>query len=168
MFNFMPTANVNPDTGIRYGVISGHSLDQDVLNELHDKADSVIFDYYRFEEMKRFANEHDFEYDKETTADSLFDTLMDKFGDDFDSFIYAVDENFESGEQSAEFEYEGTGVVFSWLGGAPLIFITESKVTNTANLCSPCVPNAGNLDSKDPDGYECYDAPANWYPAQDD
>lgn len=31
MFNFMPTANINSETGIRFGAISGHSLDHDVL-----------------------------------------------------------------------------------------------------------------------------------------
>ena len=74
-----------------------------------------------------------------------------------------MDENFEDDEPQAEFEHEGIKVVFCWLGGAPLVIVVESPYIAIAGLCSPCVPNAGNLDDKDPDGEECYDVPADWY-----
>ena len=163
MFNFMPTANIHPVTGIRYGAINGNSLDPDVLYELHDKASEIVFNAYRLDEMKRFANERDHDYADDIQADDLFNSLTDAFGEEFDDFIYAVDENYEYDEPQAEFEHEGIKVVFSYLGGAPLVIVTESPCIAIAELCSPCVPNAGNLDSKDPDGEECYDVPVDWY-----
>ena len=163
MFNFMPTANINRETGIHFGAISGNSLDLDVLCDLQEKASEIVFDAYRLDEMKRFANEHDHDYAVDIQADDLFNSLMDAFGEEFDDFIYSIDENFEDDEPQAEFEHEGIKVVFSYLGGAPLVIVTESPYIAIAGLCSPCVPNAGNLDDKDPDGEECYDVPADWY-----
>ena len=163
MFNFMPTANINRETGIHFGAISGNSLDLDVLCDLQEKASEIVFDAYRLDEMKRFANEHDHDYAVDIQADDLFNSLMDAFGEEFDDFIYSIDENFEDDEPQAEFEHEGIKVVFCWLGGAPLVIVAESPYIAIADLCSPCVPNAGNLDSKDPDGEECYDVPVDWY-----
>lgn len=39
---------------------------------------------------------------------------------------------------------------------------TKQHFEFIADLCSPCVPNAGSLDSVNPNGYECYDVPADW------
>ena len=168
MFNFMPTANIHPLTGIRYGAINGNSLDPDVLCALYDRASEVVFNAYRLDEMKKFANEQDYDYITDIQADDLFNSLTDAFGYQFESFIYSIDENYEYQEPQAEFEYEGIKVVFSYLGGAPLVIVTESPYIAIANLCSPCVPNAGNLDNKDPDGEECYDVPAEWYRSKED
>jgi hypothetical protein len=61
------------------------------------------------------------------------------------------------------FEYEGVTVSVTTLGGAPLVFIMESPVIVKARPCSPCVPNAGDLDNLDPDyGIECYGLPEDW------
>ena len=168
MFNFMPTANIHPLTGIRYGAINGNSLDPDVLCVLYDRASEVVFNAYRLDEMKKFANEQDYDYITDIQADDLFNSLTDAFGYQFESFIYSIDENFEHDEPQAEFEYEGIKVVFSYLGGAPLVMVTESPYIAIANLCSPCLPNAGDLDSKNPDGEECYDVPVEWYRSKED
>ena len=162
------TANINPTTGVRYGVISGNTLDQDVLCALHDKAYEINIASARAEVITEFANSKDFDYPKDTTADDLYDLLMDEFGDEFDAAIQQFDDFGECPEVSAEFVYDGVSVVFSWLGGAPIIFVTESPYKINADLCSPCVPNAGNLDSKNIDGYECYDVPESWYPEKDE
>ena len=168
MFNFMPTANIHPLTGIRYGAINGNSLDPDVLCALYDRASEIVFNAYRLDEMKKFANEQDYDYIADIQADDLFNSLTDAFGYQFESFICSIDENYEYQEPQAEFEYEGINVVFSYLGGAPLVIVTESPYIAIANLCSPCLPNAGDLDSKNPDGEECYDVPAEWYRSKED
>jgi hypothetical protein len=41
-----------------------------------------------------------------------------------------------------EFTYE-----LSYLGGAPLIWVTKSPFVTYCRTCSPCVPNAGDLDN---------------------
>ena len=163
MFTLNNNVNVNPETGIRYGVISGNSLDHEVLNGLHDEADYIVFSQYRFDAIKRFANDHEFDYLADVSFDELDEKLQNEYDDEYSEFVEDVTNEYESVEPVASFEYEGVEVVFEWLGGAPLVYITKSDVTTHANLCSPCVPNAGNLDSKDPDGYECYDAPTDWY-----
>jgi hypothetical protein len=56
-------------------------------------------------------------------------------------------------------DYDGSDHVFSWtdptkrfsyqvssLGGAPLIWVFKSPYVTPCRQCSPCVPNAGNLD----------------------
>ena len=45
MFNLMPKANIHPETGIRYGVISGHSLDPDGV-ECYTVPESWLVSFY--------------------------------------------------------------------------------------------------------------------------
>lgn len=161
------TANINPTTGIRYGVINGNSLDQDVLAELHDKAVNVVDGYQRIEFIKQYANAKDIDLDGVAEAD--YDShLIDEIGEEFENALAEYDDDYYcDGEPNAEIEHDGCKVVYSFLGGAPLVTVMESPIIVRAALCSPCVPNAGNLDDKDPDGYECYDVPTDWYPEQD-
>ena len=70
---------------------------------------------------------------------------------------------YSAEEECYEAEVDGMKLGLSWLGGAPFVWVYESPHTTHARECSPCVPHAGDLDSKDPGGFECYDLPVDWY-----
>lgn len=82
-------------------------------------------------------------------GDSLtIQQLIDKCeANDIDPDLDYFAENFDCYEPSGTVEYDGLIVTFDWLGGCPLIIINESPFVASAVPCSPCVPNAGDLDN---------------------
>ncbi len=69
-------------------------------------------------------------------------------------------EDYENDEPSIEGLMDGVSYGTSWLGGALNFFIFESPVIVKRALCSPCVPNAGDLGN--PGDFECYGVPEDW------
>lgn len=197
-------SNTNPVTGIRYGVISMHSIDGDVANDLwygpgatdlsyqaayeEAKADAETLYDRHMEEAEIAASEtdhnmsdaereafiedwferNDIEFDKEVFVDSILERHSD---------MCCID------EPNIEGVYDGVHYLISWLGGAPLLRITQGPLAVADRLCSPCVPNAADLDggyalasevidSLDGNkqtlsavleaGFQCYGVPRDW------
>ena len=132
--------NINPQTGIRYGVVALHSLAEWVYDEF----------FYHGRNITQEAIE------QEAIATGDLDPEDEQAVQDFWDG-YAVE------EEEFELERDGLKLLLSYLGGAPLVWVCESPVTTHARPCSPCVPGAGNLDSLDPDGVECYTLPSEWF-----
>lgn len=140
--------NTNPETGIRYGIIAANSLDpewvwdiqnhgkdiyyEDALNEVESGIRSVCADYM--------------------TPSDIQD-LVDQA---------RANVSVDSDEPVHEFNLDGVKGQTTWMGGALMVWVFESPFQEACDLCSPCVPNCGNLDSRNPDGYQCYDVPNDW------
>ena len=131
--------NMNPKTKIRYGVISGNSINGDVLNEIYMKASETFTGMVCADFIERYGD-HD-EWDEQTQ-------------EEFDAEI-------EPDCINANFEYEGVKGQYSNSNGN-IIMIFDSPVTENCLLCSPCYPNAGDLESPDEDGHETYTIPNDW------
>lgn len=159
MFNFTPKANIHPETGIHYGAISGHSLDHDVLDAIQAKVFGLEYQAAYKEHLKQLLQEYAISFPDDLTIQQLIDKCE---ANDIDPDLDYFAENFDCWEPSGTVKHEGLTVTFDWLGGAPLIIVNESPFVTFANPCSPCVPNAGDLDNLDPDGVECYTVPENW------
>jgi len=71
-------------------------------------------------------------------------------------------DSFYDDEPVHEFQRDGVRGQTTWLGGALLVFIFHSPFTGQFDRCSPCVPNACDLDHFNPDGYVGYDVPPTW------
>lgn len=145
------SANVNPETGIRYGIISAISLDPEIVNQIQCEGRDV-----RWEDAKR---------DLEDTIRSACEGLMSKH--DVDAVVdEALDrmngDQWVDDEPIHEFRIDGVMGQTTWLGGALLVWVFKSTDVGRFELCSPCVPNACSLDSPYPGGYEGYDVPGNW------
>lgn len=153
------TPNVNPDTGIRYGVMSLRNLDPDTVDWLwsdgHNVSEEEALEELRAEIAKDVENERDDRGDDPLSEEDMEVEIERRFE--------AVAQDLQIEEPYIEGECEGVKYGISWLGGAPLLWVYWSPFTTHARLCSPCVPNAGDLDSLDPEnGFECYDVPADW------
>jgi hypothetical protein len=153
------TANINSTTGIAYGYIAASALDSDLVNDLMDNGT----DTYAEEAYKEW---------RATTADMLLDTdesiesLEDAMAE-ADNLSHEFWDSYESYEPAVEGEYKGVKYCSSWLGGALNFFIFESPVITTkAREASPCVPNAGILDTLD-GNIQAYDVPADWRVIED-
>jgi hypothetical protein len=178
--------NYNPETGIRYGTIYLSHLDSDVANDLWMNGENVSETQAYAElksEIERDADGIEEEVaiaiaesdhallSSERFVDNEIEAAYLRLGyDDRDDYIDTrlerESENIQIDEPIIEGTCEGVRYAISHLGGAPLLWVFESPIISTARLCSPCVPNAGDLDSLDDDGYECYGIPSTWRRAE--
>lgn len=133
-------ANTNPETGIRYGVVSMNSLESWVWEEFYTQG----IDESYAKAMREWQEEHP-EAEKHEE--------------------YTYGECLEIEESEWSLETDDMKLRISWLGGAPLLWVLESPHRAAVSLCSPCVPNAGDLNNKVPlgTGFACYDVPTDWY-----
>lgn len=157
----MSEPNVNVKTGIRFGAIAGDSLDPELLDALYLKVSAKVYDALRS--------------DREKELRQYIQAECSYLADDNEALIEVVERELEfeseagefgSDEPSAEIEHDGVQLQFGYLGGAVLILVLQSPVVaHVRSLCSPSVPNAGDLDSGAPlldDGYTCYGVPESW------
>jgi hypothetical protein len=167
------TTNVNPESGIRYGVISANNvpwLEEKIFNngesisyreavkELRSRIERFIdepeslreillHDYYlttySVDDVLQLIAEYDQDEYTEETIDGVMDLILEEINLEFD-------------EEIREYHTDEEHYIMDWLGGAQMIWALKSPVLTKVNLCSPCVPNAGNLEDPNEEGYECY------------
>lgn len=147
--------NINPDTGVRYGVISTRNIDQDVLDTIFQNGTDLSYAEAE-EEIRR-----DVEADVRAGKDILLDDVdmevqsrMEHYQCEEPVVRYVLTD--DAGQPTLEVLTDPT------MGGAQLLWVFKSPYRTKARLCSPCIPNAGDLDNLDPDGEECYDVPPDW------
>ena len=127
--------NVNPETGIRYGIISAQSLHPDVIYDLQCVGKDLHYEEFCEDLKRQFPDEDEYEEQLENI-------------------------DFQDEEPVHEFQRDGVRGQTTWLGGAMLVWVFHSPHIANVSLCSPCVPNCGDLDSTG--DYECYDVPPTW------
>lgn len=135
--------NTNTKTGLPFGVISGKSLDIEILEDILYAADIVAFERAREEFALELA-------EKVGPNSAEYDAELEKFG-----------ECWSCDEPEADIEVWGYHLHVSFLGGAPIIFSYDGPTQKVAAYCSPCVPGAADLDSG-VGTIECHGIPATW------
>jgi hypothetical protein len=140
------TVNIDPETGIAYGVISGNRV-PDLVDEIMRCGTSLTQEAYEQEVRKSL-----------TSALDEF-THGDHAGQIVEGILSDVLSQLEP--QFDEEEWTWTDGDMTYLlghfGGAPLLWVTKSPYLTYAPACSPCVPNAGDLDlASGNDGVKCY------------
>jgi hypothetical protein len=188
MFFGSAIANVNPETGIRYGVthkIPSWVFDDAMSWECPDEVDALA-EYARDLLVKKAENGEigpddidgftpDKEEDNRETLADYIRGLDSKASSDLLAMVDGDAWNeypgfwgsFDFSESARLGESDGIKMMLGGLGGAPLLWILDSPYLDTVRLCSPCVPNAGDLDSPDGNGYQCYAPCPDWYGEED-
>lgn len=137
--------NINPQTGIRYGVISQHSVTQ-------AWCDSAEPDYGKPQEVECPSCGKEYglgdQYD-------WGDTFECECGESFEIELFDMAEPIG-------WYYEGDGYKLEDCLDAD-IFVLDSPFYTFAQFCSPCVPGAGNLDHPCEDGAKCYCLGHDWF-----
>ena len=105
--------NVNPETGIRYGVASLNNLAEWVFDEFFHDGTNVSYEA-ALEEFK-----------KETLAYKM--SVSDEDIQEFNDSYYGEEENYE-------LEKDGMKLGLSYLGGAPMVWVFESPHTTRARM----------------------------------
>lgn len=189
------TSNCNTTTGIRFGYISGNSLDPATVEILMygDQAKDVSYANAYAEAKAEAETSWASIVEEAGIAASEVDAGMnDKDRESFiakwieehhtgcadmeefvDIELQAFSDQSQIDEPYIEGDFEGVKYGTSWLGGALNFFIFEGPVGYVERLCSPCVPNAGDLDSgfllrdefndeQHGTDNECYVVPRDW------
>jgi hypothetical protein len=98
------------------------------------------------------------------------DEYMSQFeGDEIDTDKIEEEfyDSYEGWEEEYSLEKDGMKLQLGYLGGAALVWVLESPHTTYSRPCSPCVPNAGDLDSLSDTGIECYTLPPEWFATEE-
>lgn len=163
------TANVNPETGIPYGVVNGNTVPY-LLDDVTTSGDDLTFAAFKSELRDKIAAAlatviDTFEPEKiveGVDCDEIVESLLDS----------GLNDRLEFDECEYSYESDGTKYRLGWLGGAPLIWVLDSQHVTFAPVCSPCVPNAGDLDNMTADGETggilCYCCPPDDFKSDDE
>lgn len=185
--------NIHPLTGVRYGVIACASLDPDLVQDLCYGPEARDLSYEHESRLLQIEVEREADMIEEDCVNASVENLLHVGAEDTliasayerrgypdrESFI---DGEFEKRAQDIHIEepviggvYEGVTYQIGWLGGAQLLWVLQGPVGWADRLCSPCVPNAADLDSgitwqpelpagcqPDRDAFACYVVPKSW------
>lgn len=139
--------NIHPDSGVAFGYIGASALAPEISDAL----------YYEGVDLTRQDA-----LDEYLTIERRAEEEEGRFSFDEDFHTRLFDNQWDCDEPIIEGERDGVHYRTSWLGGALHFFILESPhITHLARRASPCVPNAGVLDTLD-GNVTAYDVPPEW------
>jgi len=137
----MGRTNLEQKAGIRYGVISLHSISPDCWDSLELERDS-------------------------TACPFCGDAVKKSRSKKWDWFCPACREHFfwenvSLDDPDAPFTYRGDG--YRLEGKGTNVFVTKSAFVTTCGYCSPCAPGAGDLDDPHPEGVKTFCLGHEWF-----
>ena len=109
--------NINPKTGIRYGIIAANEIDSDFLS--------------------------DFTY---VYQDIFCSNCGEKLSDIYCPECGTENIEYQE-QEPISFEYMGVGIIASWDTNSNYVTVFKSRSIFKRALCSPCYPNAGDLST---------------------
>lgn len=159
------TANINPETGIPYGTIYLSRLADWVFNEFFYNGENLTYKAA----WEEFLSEKESDFLNLQEEGSEEAEGCDTFADWKDENINDWEEEFNNLYMAEEEEYfletDGMELLLTYLGGAGLVYVLKSPHTTQCGQCSPCVPNAGNLESEG--STLAYALPRDWFADSD-
>lgn len=180
--------NMDLETGIHYGVISYNSIMPEALDGVYQRGENLTY-HAAVEEARenlRAALLSLRDGDERPINDLLSDIVVTRKVNDYRRAIIAeVDfdvngsgeivesdlnaawdvieqewnDRYEENEDTYRLEEDGYILETSSLG----LYVIKSPYWTKARLCSPCAPNAGDLDIPDEDGVKTYCLGAGWF-----
>lgn len=147
------TVNRDEETGIRYGMICQHSIEQEAINAIYENGEDL-----GFAEMQQQA--------KDELARAIASAL-EPYGEVSDPDELAA----EIIDNSVEWGDAQEAGPFAWLEDGYSVqttsdnnlWVFKSPYYTYAQFCSPCVPGAGNLDTFCADGPRTYCLGHDWF-----
>lgn len=146
--------NFDKVTGIHYGVVNANKLNPEKLEEI----------------IQRGKTGRDVE--NEETLDEVRGLLEDLLSPNrLEDAMACIEELLgeeDINNDGATYSFEGIdGVSGHYDTNNNIVMIYKSDYFTMCRLCSPCYPNAGDLDSFDTLGFDTYSPPLDWWDAED-
>lgn len=140
--------NVNPETGVRYGAVSARLLYDEVIETIQNDGT----------DLTRAAEAAALRAEIQTKRPYIGETEL------ANEVYFALEGECYDQPEHRYTRPDGLDVLTMWLGGAMHVMVLRSPHFTATNLCSPCMPGAGNLDEAPVNGgHRCYDVPPDWY-----
>lgn len=133
-------SNFDEKTGIRYGVISPHSINQDALNDIYQDGTDPQYEEGK-ENFESGLKETIREYCDNNANLDIADNDID-----IDSIMEQWNDNYQS-DGSGIMDYSDNEYDLHVSGDNFGIFVMASPYYTYCRDCSPCAPGAGSLDS---------------------
>ena len=124
--------NIDPETGIRYGIHNVNTLSHDVVYD---------FNHYIYSGCPFCGHDLDMTAEKCRCGEYIEDMELEIVAAIYKKDGYHIQHTYED----------------NW------VWVFKSPYTTTCRLCSPCAPNAGDLDSPDESGVETYCLDASFF-----
>lgn len=150
------TVNRDAETGIRYGMISQHSVMPEALDDVYTHGDDL--GYLESREKMKAAIVAAIESAIADYAEIDHDEACRMAGEIADSDLVIMHDCDESGPfaySEGELNIQTTSACDLWVFKSP--YFTH------AQFCSPCVPGAGNLDTYCASGPKTYCLGHDWF-----
>jgi hypothetical protein len=128
-------ANFNEELGIRYGVISPHSISSWSLDEIYQNGTDPIYEELKndlIDPIRKHLNNFGFSVGQ---IDEVIDPLIDNFNESYESDGSGIMDYSDK-----EYDLHVSGDNFG-------IFVMKSPYYTWCKPCSPCAPGAGDLDN---------------------
>lgn len=129
--------NYDEKTGIRYGVISPHTISQYALDDIYSSGTDPYYESGKTElmdDLKSFCESHNLNYER-MYRDDVFQPFIDEYTED-----YPGNEDGTMDYSDKEYDLHVSGDNFG-------IFVMKSPYYTMCRGCSPCAPGAGDLNS---------------------
>ena len=162
----MGLANVDHETGIRYGVISQNSINPEALADMEPVYPEIEHDCCEIKETV---------YNTWMILKNGFQTgaTKDASGAGNDTYPTHAEALADipycsCGDLNEPYGYEYTQDGYALSSGTDGfgIFVTKSPYFTLAKFCSPCAPGAGSLDSPSDGGVKTYCLGADWFDSE--
>lgn len=145
-------ANVDPDNGIRYGVINASSLPAWFWDTV--QSEGADLDYEDAvsavkDEIKSALRSALSDYAATADCDDLAQTVLD-----------SIEIDCESTGDCTRYRYNKDGLIFETTSDGS-IFVIKSPYYALCSYCSPCAPGAGWLESEG--SVKAYCLPTDWF-----
>jgi hypothetical protein len=128
-------SNFNETVGIRYGVISPHSISSWSLDEIYQNGTDPIYEELKndlIDPIRKHLNNFGFSVGQ---IDEVLDPLIDNFNESYESDGSGIMDYSDK-----EYDLHVSGDNFG-------IFVMRSPYYTWCKPCSPCAPGAGDLDN---------------------
>jgi len=141
--------NYDEETGIRYGIISPHSISGFALDDVYSNGIDPIYEAGKTELLKdieAFCEDHNISFE-DIDTDSFIDAYSNGYG--------------ECGD--GQCDYSDNDYTLHVSGDNFGIYVIKSPYYTFCRGCSPCAPGAGDLDNPSDDGEKTYCLDKSWF-----
>ncbi len=161
-------ANIDHQTGIRYGVISSHSVNPDALDDIHQNGDNLSYkvavDDAKSTIIAALRKPLDYlgvlPYDYRGTGSPKANAYLAEVANSvWQSIEQDWNDQYQEDNDTYRYERDGYVIETSSLG----LYIIKSPYYTFAAFCSPCCPGAGDLDTPRDGGVKTYCLGPDWF-----
>jgi hypothetical protein len=159
------TVNRDPETGIRYGIISCNSVSPESMDDIYTHGQDLDYEEHveKVKSSLRTAlSDYFSDYKWKDKTESKLDAATREA---FDAIAERLGDNYESTGDCTRMRYEQDGYILQ-IDSSGDLWVIKSPYYTHAQFCSPCAPGACHLDNpitEKSEANKCYCLGDDWF-----